>query len=348
MKKYLRLLLLPFSAVYGCVVFVRNRLFDWKFLRSELGELPTIIVGNLSAGGSGKTPFTQYLIALLGENFGLGVLSRGYGRKSQGFLWVTPNAQASECGDEPLQISKRFPRLRVAVCEDRLAGIDRMSREATEIELVILDDAFQHRKLKGDFNIVLTDYNHPYWDDMLLPAGGLRDMPFETRRAQMIVVTKCPETLDELEMSQIRRTIWPEPHQSLYFASLKYGGLIQFSGTATDINEVDDFLAFSGIANPQLFEKECRKLFSPKKFKNYPDHYQFSGADIQNLCAECGTFGGQRPALLTTEKDAVRIMELSIPESIPMFFLPVEFRILKEEKKFVEEVLKIAGELRSE
>jgi tetraacyldisaccharide 4'-kinase len=346
MKKYLRLLLLPLSAVYGCGVFVRNRLFDWKFLKSEIGELPTLIVGNLSAGGSGKTPFTQYLIKILGENSGISVLSRGYGRKSQGFRWVNPDSNASDSGDEPLQIARRFPHLKVAVCEDRLAGIARMSNENPDIELVILDDAFQHRKLRGDFNILLTDYNEPYWDDLLLPAGGLRDMAYEVRRAQMIVVTKCPENLDEPEMSQIRRTIWPEPKQSLFFASLKYGGLVQFSGPDTNPRDIDGFLAFSGIANSQLFEKECRKLFSPKKFKNYPDHYPFSGADIQNLCVECGTFGVQRPALLTTEKDAVRIKELIVPESIPMFFLPIEFRILGDEKKFEQELLKIALNLK--
>ncbi len=348
MKKYLRLLLLPFSALYGCAVFVRNRLFDWNFLRSEIGELPTIVVGNLSAGGSGKTPFTQYLIKILGGSHGLGVLSRGYRRKTEGFFWVTPHSKASESGDEPLQISRRFPSVKVAVCEDRLAGIARMSSEATEIELVILDDAFQHRKLKGDFNILLTDYNQPYWDDVLLPAGGLRDMPFEAKRAQMILVTKCPDSLSELEMSQIRRTIWPSPKQSLFFAALQYGSLVQFAGPSTRASDVDNFLAFSGIANPQLFEKECRKLFSPKKFKNYPDHHQFSAADIQMLCAECGTFGGHRPALLTTEKDAVRIMESDLPENIPMFFLPVEFRILDNEKKFVQEMEKIALGLKEE
>jgi tetraacyldisaccharide 4'-kinase len=287
-------------------------------------------VGNLTSGGTGKTPHTEYLVKLLKDHFRLAVLSRGYGRKSSGYVLSVKETSAIEIGDEPYQISRKFPEIKVAVSEDRLAGISRLKNE-TNTQLVILDDAFQHRRLKGDLNILLTDYNRPYWNDLLLPAGNLRDGIMEKRRADIFIITKCPLELDQMEMKKITTTVSPAKHQKIFFTGLQYGTPVQFNGPAMSFNAV---YGFAGLASTQLFEKHLYSNFDLKRFRAFRDHHIFSHEELTNLWNDCGTFGNHSMVLITTEKDAARIRSLKGIERIPIFYIPIEVQFLKDESLF--------------
>ena len=338
MIRYLKLTLLPLSAVYSTVVYLRNRLFDLGILKSEKGKLPTIVVGNLSAGGTGKTPHVEFLIKTLQQNYKPAILSRGYGRKTRGFILANHLSKFSEIGDEPLQIKTRFPELPLAVCEDRLEGITRL-KAITDAGLVVLDDAFQHRKLRGDINILLMDYHHPWWGDFTLPAGMLRDNVLEMRRADIIIVSKCPENINSEMMAYTISRIKPQSQQSLYFTRLVYGTPVQISGKPMPPEQITDVLGFSGIAQPMHFQLQLAKKFNLRKFVSYPDHHIFSHLDILYLLKECGNFAPDGFVMITTEKDAVKLKEMDNTYSVPIFFVPVEIEFVADGQAFQNEIL---------
>jgi len=337
--KLLRLLLFPFALLYSTVIFLRNRFFDWGLFQSREGALPTIVIGNLSTGGTGKTPHTEYLIDIL-QNAGirLAVLSRGYGRKTKGFVLADHNSTAHSIGDEPFQIHSKFPNTPLAVCEDRLTGISKL-KEATNAQLVLLDDAFQHRKLRGACNILLTTYDQPFWKDFILPTGNLRDNKFEKRRADIILVTKSPKDLSILEQTEITTFINPEPYQQVFFSALEYGIPVQLSGKLVALEKIRNVIGFAGIAHYEPFEQQLAKNFTLKKFKSFPDHYIFSQSDIESLAGECGKFGLPETALITTEKDAMRLKVLKGLPQVPVFYVPVKVRILNRENQFTQLLL---------
>lgn len=335
----LRFLLLPISAIYSVVVFVRNRLFDLGWLKSTRGALPTIVIGNLTMGGTGKTPHAEYIIRLLKKDFRVASLSRGYGRKSEGFILGSENDDSTTIGDEPFQIHRKFLDVPVAVCEDRLAGIQKL-KDTSSTNLIILDDAFQHRKLIGDLNILLIDYNRPFWNDMSFPTGNLRDNVFEKRRADLIILTKCAKNLTPSGMNELRASVNPSSKQSLFFTSLAYCEALQLSGPAISVTEITSVVGFAGLANTETFENHLRDSYSTQKFKKFPDHHIFSQLDIQNLWSECGKFDLSKTVLMTTEKDAMRIGKMKGIEGIVIFYIPIEIYFLAEEEKFKSAILR--------
>lgn len=337
--KLLRILLFPFALLYSTIVFMRNRFFDWGISQSREGGLPTIVIGNLSTGGTGKTPHIEFLIEILqkaGVNFA--ILSRGYGRKTKGFILADSKASAHTIGDEPFQIHSKFPDIPLAVSEDRLLGISNLKQD-TIAEFVLLDDAFQHRKLKGNFNILLTTYDRPFWKDFSLPTGNLRDNKFEKRRADVIIVTKCPTDLSILEQTKVITSINPEQHQHVFFSTLEYGRSVQLNGKPMAWEQIENVLGFAGIAHPELFEQFLSQTFNLKKFKSFPDHYIFSQSDIKSLADECGKFGLPEIALITTEKDAMRLKALNGLPQVPVFYVPVKVKMLNRENQFIELLL---------
>jgi len=338
--KLVRILLLPVSIIYGMVVFMRNRFFDWGILKSRAGALPTIVIGNLSVGGTGKTPHAEFLLQLLLDmGFKPALLSRGYGRKTQGFILADEKATAHTIGDEPFQIHTKFPHVPVAVCEDRLSGIEQLKTE-TNANIVLLDDALQHRRLKGDFNILLTTFQNPYWKDIMLPTGDLRDNRFEKRRANAIIITKSPADITEKQMTEYTIAANPKERQSVFFSSLEYSTPVQISGQPMDFASVQSVVGFAGIAQPLLFENYLKSQFSLKKFKSFPDHYIFSQSDIDSLVIECGKFGLPETVLVTTEKDAMRLQALNGLPGIPVFYVPVKAKILNSGESELKQLLK--------
>jgi tetraacyldisaccharide 4'-kinase len=338
--RIVRLLLYPFSMLYGAVVYVRNRLFDAGVLRSERGALLTVVIGNLAAGGTGKTPHAEYFIKVLTEmGVRLAVLSRGYGRKTKGFILADQKATAHSIGDEPFQMHQKFPALPLAVCEDRLQGI-RQLKSTTDAQLVLLDDAMQHRRLKGDFNILLTTHQRPFWKDTMLPTGYLRDNKREKQRADIIIVTKCPKSLTAAEMAIMTQAIAPAAHQYVFFSTLTYGEPVQVSGPALAVEGIQAVVGFAGIAQYQLFEEYLRSNYPIKKFKSFADHYIFSQSDLETLAVECGKFGLPEAVLVTTEKDAMRLKAMNGLPQVPIFYIPIQVEILDNREQELKSLLK--------
>ncbi|HEY9167937.1 MAG TPA: tetraacyldisaccharide 4'-kinase [Lutibacter sp.] len=303
-----RKILVPFSLLYGMITAMRNYLFDIQILKSVKFKTPTIVVGNLSTGGTGKTPQIEYLIDLLKNDYKTAVLSRGYKRKSKGFILADENVSAETIGDEPYQIHLKYPEVIVCVDANRRNGIRKLEQLENPPEVILLDDAFQHRKVQGGFNIVLTSYADLYVNDMMLPTGNLREKASGANRAQVIIVTKCPNDISEKEQADITKKLHHKAHQKIFFTSISYD--TQLKGESTlDLNDLADFeiLLITGIANPNpLTEYIKRKKLNFKHLK-YPDHHHFNINDIGEINSSYNSLLGTNKILLTTEKDYVRI-----------------------------------------
>jgi tetraacyldisaccharide 4'-kinase len=272
--KYLCLLLFPFSLLYGLVVIIRNWFYDAGLFKSHGFNLPVICVGNLEVGGAGKSPMTEYLVRLLKQRYKLATLSRGYGRETKGFITATTASTATEIGDEPSQFNHKFPDVTVAVCEDRVEGIIRLK---TNHDLILLDDAFQHRAVKPGLNVLLFDHDHLLQPKLLLPAGNLRE-PFSGRwRADIMVVTKCPDGLSEEHMTRCYREISPLNWQPLFFTSITYQPLQDMHGKPTGVTIDADTTVFllTGIANPKPLLQHIGLSTANIIHHNYPDHHRF-------------------------------------------------------------------------
>lgn len=324
----------PLSFLYAFAIFVRNRLFDWKVLPSEKGALPTIVLGNLSAGGTGKTPHTEYIINHLRKKYRPALLSRGYGRKTHGFILADQLSTASSIGDEPMQIHQKFLEIPLAVCEDRIAGVKHL-KEKSQAAVVVLDDAFQHRRLIGDLNILLVDYNRPFWTDFPLPAGNLRDNVFEKRRANILLVTKCPENLDRVEKSRLIEKLSPHSEQAVFFTTYIYSEPVQIHGKKTEIKAGQQVAGFSGIAHSEPFKQYLADQYELVSFRSFTDHHIFSHPEVNDLWNECGRFASPEMLLITTEKDATKLNEIQSLKDIPIFYIPIEIRFLADEEKFL-------------
>ncbi|MFN0031296.1 MAG: tetraacyldisaccharide 4'-kinase [Flavobacteriales bacterium] len=339
MNATLRILLMPFALLYAMMVFVRNRLFDFNLLPSRKGALPAIIIGNLAAGGTGKTPHAECIIQYFKTKTRVALLSRGYGRKTRGYLLHNDQLDAMQFGDEPKQIATKFPDVPVAVCEDRLTGIVNLKRD-TSAELVILDDAMQHRRLQGDCNILLTAYHNPYWTDLPLPAGYLRDNRMEKRRAHCIVVTKCPAQLSEQEQEDLMGKAGLNANQSIHFTAIAYGEPVHLCGAASDFITDMPTLAFAGIADVDNFKLKAAEYCKMIYFKRFADHHIFSHSDILSMAAHGDTFGHPQLQWLTTEKDAMRLRTMEIPQNVAVFYLPIKVKFLTDEKSFFQQIEK--------
>jgi tetraacyldisaccharide 4'-kinase len=325
--------MLPLSWIWGAVLKFRHLLFDSKILAPQLGKLPTIVIGNLALGGTGKTPHAEYVLNQLRNWCRPALLSRGYGRKTKGFIWANRiNATAQIIGDEPMQVHMKFPDVDVVVCEDRLRGLQTL-KNVTNSSIVVLDDAFQHRKLQGDLNILLTEYDRPYWNDQLFPVGRLRDLKSAAKRAHAIIVTKCPIDLSKDEQQAIIKAIRPSNQQQVFFTRLVYGQLQQVMGKPISIDSKTKIIGLAGLANNTKFEAYLKENFALSHFESFADHHNFSPKDVTQLWSKYGNFA---QAIVTTEKDAARLKSIRGLEEIPIFVIPISIAFLSGEAAFVQ------------
>ena len=338
-------MLFPLALLYGFMIRLRNGLFSLRILRSHEFRFPVISVGNIEVGGTGKTPHTEYLVGLLKGNFKVAVLSRGYGRKTNEFMFVESSSTMSSVGDEPVQIKKKYPEAIVAVDRNRVNGI-RMIREAfPEVDVIILDDAFQHRYVTPGFSILLTSHDNLFTRDYLLPAGRLREHRKNKKRADMILVSKSPENLSPLDRRMIVKEIVPAGHQHLYFTSVRYNDpvhLIEREAATVTLEEISEMetqvLLVTGIASPDPLVDYLKRFTERITHLKYPDHHSFSQDDLDKIVSVYSSLPSDNKCLITTEKDSVRLME--IPDIVRLFgdnifYIPIGIHFLNnDEDKF--------------
>ncbi|MBE6305589.1 MAG: tetraacyldisaccharide 4'-kinase [Bacteroidales bacterium] len=335
------LLLKPLSYGYGLITFLRNKMFDYGVLEQRTFDIPVVVVGNIAVGGTGKTPHTEYLIELLLSRYHIGVLSRGYNRRTKGFRLATPESNATEIGDEPYQIYRKFGSkgVTVAVCEDRCYGIDKLREIDPSISLILLDDAFQHRYVKPTVSIVLTEYSRPVFNDSMLPAGHLRESISALHRADIVIVTKCPDPMKQLEYRLFDKNLELYPYQQLYFSKYTYGDLTPLypdlttsKPDLTKMTEDDTIVVLAGIAHPRPFIKEIRKSKAKVKGLIFNDHHNFTKKDIADLIQKIKTSSNPAKAIVvTTEKDAMRLLNLpGLPKSLKrrIYYIPIKVKLI--------------------
>ena len=282
--KSFRILLLPFALVYGLIVWIRNWMYNKNILRSSSFGLPVICVGNLSVGGTGKSPMVEYLVFNLNNYFKVATLSRGYKRKTRGYALASEHTTAIDIGDEPMQFHLKFPDVPVAVGEERIVAIPQLLHDRPETQVVILDDAFQHRAIKAGFNILLTDYGNLFTRDFFLPTGDLRDMRSSYKRADVVIVTKCKHDLSDEEKKSITEEINPLPHQKLFFSAISYGTPYHITRhNFTYIDEQTEVLLVTGIANPKPLKKFLEDRIYTYYMMHYSDHHIFSIDDWRDI-----------------------------------------------------------------
>ncbi len=343
----LRLFLFPVAILYGFIIKVRNILFDIKLFKSEKFEIPVISVGNLIAGGSGKTPMVEYLIRLLDANSNIATLSRGYKRKTRGFKLAGENETVESIGDEPLQYRQKFPLINVAVCERRRVGIRKLMKDLPVLETVILDDAFQHRSVKPELSILVTDYYKLFTKDWLLPFGRLREHISGRKRADIIVITKTPQIFSPIVRKQILEEIKPYPHQLICFSYINYLPFEPVYATKCDYSvkteKVYSIIMLTGIGNPGPMHEYLRRLCTDLEVMEFPDHHQFSVKDLLQLKEKYKNLLTKRKIIVTTEKDAKRLQNAeaeTILGGLPIFYSPISFEFHAADKQqFDESVL---------
>ena len=336
------LISVPLSWLYGMVVHIRHKLFDLKILRSEEFDIPVVCIGNLTVGGTGKTPVAELLIERFSEHYRVGVLSRGYRRKTKGFELSTPTSSARTIGDEPRQMKLKYPSVPVAVCEKRAEGIRLLRKAHPEIELIILDDAFQHRYVEPWVNILLMDYNNPVYRDRLLPWGRLRDTRNQIHRANFVLVTKCPDDLNPLDMRIVINSLGLFPYQSLYFTRMRQGEITPlFADRAVGkVREGDPVIAMSGIANPVPLLENLRKRFDVVAELTFDDHHTYRLSDMRRLEALFAAYPDA--VVLTTEKDAVKLTNRKkVPEAVQqrLYYVPIHVSFVADsESEFLRQL----------
>ncbi|MEO6166884.1 MAG: tetraacyldisaccharide 4'-kinase [Chitinophagales bacterium] len=344
MNQLLRIVLLPASWLYGIGVFLRNKQFDLGIRKSVSFEIPVMVIGNLSAGGTGKTPLAEYLVKLLKEGHKTGVLSRGYRRRTKGYVEVNADRKTAETGDEPMQLKRKFPDVTVSVCESRVIGITTMIHEYPDLEVLILDDAFQHRYVKPGLSLLITDYNHPFTRDSLLPAGRLREPVNGAKRADAIIVSKCPVALNKELRENFKSELAVSPSQLVFFSFQKYGLAYEiFNPDKTlSFEKSDGFLLFCGIANPDSLVNYLRQQSGEVKLLSYHDHHPYSIKDLKEIHLEYSMLTSSRKILITTEKDAVRLIELQdyiTSQQLEIYCMAVKTVFFEEDKAPFDEFI---------
>ena len=339
------LVLYPISILYLTVMFIRNRMFDNNFiLKEKQFSIPIISVGNITVGGTGKTPHIEYLISILKDTFDLSTLSRGYKRKTKGYILANEKSTVYEIGDEPKQIKQKFPNIKVAVDEKRTRGIKQLEHDFPEkLDIILLDDAFQHRYIKPGLSILLIDYTQPMFNDHVLPYGRLRENRHEKRRANIIIITKTPKNIKPIEKRILIKNLKIFPFQNLYFTSLEHGSLTPLFNSdkykdlqITKPEQNYSVLLVTGIANPLHLRKHVESFSQNVDLMQFPDHHNFKNPDILNIVQRFESIKTERKIIVTTEKDAMRILDIkSIEElrKLPVFFVPLTIRFLGKDKQ---------------
>ena len=370
---FFRFLLFPFSGLYGIAVWIRNMLFNAELLPSKSYDMPVISVGNITVGGTGKTPHTEYLIRALSKEYQVAVLSRGYKRKSKGYVLADATSGLADLGDEPLQMKRKFPNLIVAVDENRRRGIEELMSPKMQpfIDVILLDDAYQHRYVNPSISILLIDYNRLIREDYLLPVGNLREPAGQMKRAQIVIVSKCPTDLTPMDVRILGTKIDVLPYQSLYFTTMNYGPIEKLTPTAempvavesneafieteviaTElpiIGKLQSFeqikeqripvLLLTGIATPMSMESHVR-LFAPEvKAMNFPDHHEFNKRDARKISQEYEKIKVAGGIILTTEKDATRIRNNPFMQTLApnMYYPTLEIHFLDGQGRTFEQ-----------
>ena len=328
----LRKLLFPLSLLFKFIQEVRNLLYDLNIIANTKFNIPTISVGNLSMGGTGKTPMVEYLLSNLLIKYKIGILSRGYKRKSNGFLKLNEYSDISVVGDEPFIIQKTFPDSNVYVCEDRVTGIKSILKN-DELDFIILDDAFQHRKLKTTLNIMLSSFSKPFYNDYIFPVGDLRESRLSYKRANIIIITKCPANLSQNEMNDIKLKINPLEDQKIFFTTILYKDIL-FGNKSLNINSIinKEILLVTGIAETDSIIRYLNSRSIKFKHLEYSDHHHYSNNDINNILKL-----SRNSLVLTTKKDYYKLKD----NINNLLYLDIETRFLKNEDQFLKEVYKI-------
>ena len=329
-----RILLFPFSLLYGFAIIVRNWLYNKKILRSAEFNLPIICVGNLALGGTGKSPMVEYLIALLHNKFRIATVSRGYKRKTKGYALANEESTALEIGDEPMQFYSKFPQIAVAVGEERMVAVPQLLHDKPDTQVIILDDAFQHRAIKAGLNILLTECNNLFTQDFFFPTGDLRDQKISAKRAEIIVVTKCPSGLTENEKEKIKKQLEEYKVQHIFFTKTDYQTpyhIITKNKKPLLFNE--EVLLIYGIANPQSLKNYISENTAVYDEMSYGDHHIFSIDDLKDISKKFEKIKAANKFILTTEKDAVRLIKFKKQlAGLPLYVLPVKHKFLFNEE----------------
>lgn len=321
----LRKALFPLSWVYDGITRLRNAAYSIGWLKSESFSIPTIVVGNLSAGGTGKTPMVAYLTELLQKDHKIAVLSRGYKRKTRGFQLANSKSTPEQLGDEPYQLYQQFDNVVVAVDENRPHGVQSLISTHPDLKGILLDDAYQHRKLEPSFRILLTTYNQPWFRDCLLPSGNLREAVVGKNRADVVVVTKCPTDLSEEDIDLFKNKLQLMPHQALFFTSIVYDDYLLGAQNQLLSDFVhQEFVLVTGIANPSSLLDHLDRLGARYTHLAFADHHAFSQSDIKKI-------GGYNQPILTTEKDYVRLKQHKLNE---LYYLPIQQHFLTKKSAF--------------
>lgn len=343
--RYLKHLLWPLALLYGLIVVLRNWTYDRGYARSIAFDFPVIAVGNLSVGGTGKTPHVEYLIRILAPHFKLGLLSRGYLRKTTGYTLADANATAETVGDEPMLIKLKYPMVDVVASADRALAIPQMINDIPGIQAILMDDGMQHRPVDPGMTIMITDYNNLFTDDFLLPVGTLREPKSAAHRAQIVVVSKCPMNITEAEKVHIRKKISPKGDQAVFFSYLRYDVPYSLANNPDKLqpdNEMD-ILLVCGIANPQPLVDHLTPLFKNVYLRDFPDHHAFTQSDMESITTAFLNTENEKKALIITEKDAVRFYRHKnwiLLSKLPIFVQPVQVEFFPESKQlFDREVL---------
>ena len=330
----------PLGWLYGLATGLRNRLYDNGVIKGVKFRLPVISIGNITVGGTGKTPHSEYVASLLKDRFKTAVLSRGYGRHTKGFILSDSHSDSGLIGDEPLQIKRRFPDLEVAVCADRAKGI-RILDKLCAPQVIILDDAFQHRKVIPSLNILLVNWHRDILEDAILPAGRLRESARQRRRADIIIVTKCPKDFDEESMDAMAQRLMVSPRQPVFFTTTEYGLPYPIDDPLHPVRLPNvPILAVTGIASPVLMKTELENQGHEVTLMNYPDHHRFSKTDILNITTKLQSMNPDS-IIITTAKDAARLSDMEIDGELrkKIFVLPVGVRFLRDADIFEKTVI---------
>ncbi|MBI4944805.1 MAG: tetraacyldisaccharide 4'-kinase [Bacteroidetes bacterium] len=334
---FLRFLLFPAALLYGIGIFFRNLLYQIGILPAKGFDTGIIVIGNLSVGGTGKSPMTEYLIRLLKEKFPLATLSRGYKRHTTGFLLAEKDSTSFQIGDEPLQFKKKFPDIIVSVDENRKQGIKKLLLQFPQLKIILLDDAFQHRRVKPGLSILLTDYSKIFYDDFLLPVGSLREWSAGKGRADIIIVTKCPVNLSPVEKRIILKNISPEPHQHVFFSHIKYGEPITLfpSPSGEGLGMRSTVVLLTGISNPKPLEDYLKDKVSNIIPMHYPDHHEYTIVEANKAVETFNNIASSNKVIITTEKDAMRLDKPGLVEvlhTLPIYYIPIEVSFDEKEK----------------
>jgi tetraacyldisaccharide 4'-kinase len=341
---------LPFAIIYWFIIWLRNFFYNKNILKSSSFGLPIICVGNLSIGGTGKSPMVEFLVDCLKDRFKVATLSRGYKRKTTGYALANENATALDIGDEPMLFHLKFPDVPVAVGEERLVAIPQLLHDKPETQAIILDDAFQHRAIRAGLNILLTDYNNLFTRDFYLPTGDLRDLKSAYKRADIIVVTKCKTELSADEADKIRKEIRPLPHQQIFFSTIQYGQPYHITSLSPfELNLKTEVLLVTGIANPQPLKKLLEERSHTYYMMSFSDHYIFRIDDLKEIKKRFDRIEVANKIILTTEKDAMRLMKFKTElEELPMYVIAIRhYFLFGEERKFVESVASFISEFKT-